>query len=61
MGLFSTVPGCTWVYLAVPASALVCYDLPYHKLPTLIDLNAYVQALMLNIYKWDWTGWDQNL
>ena len=43
MGLFSTVPGCMWqylalldgarLYLAVPGSALVCHDLPFHRMP----------------------------
>ena len=41
MGLFSTVPGCTWLYPAVPGSALVYHDLPCHRLP-LTGLNAFV-------------------
>ena len=29
MGLFSTVPGCTWLYPAVPDSALVSHGLTW--------------------------------
>ena len=31
--LLSTVPGCTWLYLVVPGSALVCHDLSFHRMP----------------------------
>ena len=42
MGLFSTVPGCSWLYLTVPAitgCTLVCHDIPFHRMPhTATDL-----------------------
>ena len=57
MGLFSTVPGCTWLYPAVPGSALVYHDLPCHRLP-LTGLNAFVytgfNAMKLYV---GWVGW----
>ena len=51
MGLFSTVPGCTWLYLALPDYARLYLALPWsamiylstdcHILP-LTGLNAFV-------------------
>ena len=31
--LYLAVPGCTWLCPAVPGSALVCHDLPFHRMP----------------------------
>ena len=57
MGLFSTVPGGTRLYLAVPGSAQVCHDLPYHKLP--LTATDWLKCFCTNrpkcskaIYKW---------
>ena len=42
MGLFRTEPGFKWLYLAAPGSALVCHDLPYHRV-AIFGLNASVK------------------
>ena len=31
--VYLALPDCTRLYLAVPDSALVCHDLPFHRLP----------------------------
>ena len=31
--LYLAVPGFTWLCPAVPGSALVCHDLPFHRMP----------------------------
>ena len=52
MGLFSTVPDCTRLYLALPWSALINHSTDCHILP-LTGLNAVYTGL--NAQKWD--GW----
>ena len=64
MGLFSTVPGCTWLYLTVPGCTWLYLALPWsamiylstdcHILP-LTGLNAFVYT-GLNTQKLG--GWD---
>ena len=66
MGLFSTVPGCTWLYLTVPGCTWLYLALPWsamiylstdcHILP-LTSPNAFVYT-GLNAQKLKVDGWD---
>ena len=60
MGLFSTVPGLTWLYPSVPGSALVCHDLPHHRLPhrSAILINAHCSDLACYTFITDGPGGD---
>ena len=69
MGLFSTVPGCTWLYLTVPGcpwlylalpwSAMIYLSTDCHVLP-LTGLNAFVYT-GLNAQKLKVDGWAADL
>ena len=58
MGLFSTVPGCTRLYLALHRSAMIYLTIDCHRLP-LTGLNASVYTgLNVQKLKVGWMGWD---
>ena len=72
---YLAVPGCTWLYQTLPdcqrlyldvlSSALVCQDLPFHRLThtllTLTGVNTFVctgsNAQKLYVARKGWVGW----
>ena len=49
MGFFSTVPGCSWLYLAVPGCTWLCLGLP------LTGLSAFVMIIKGLLEPWEMT------